>query len=204
MTMETPTLWGGRFTQKPDETFAAFNSSFRFDRQLFEADVRSSLAHANGLKRAGVFTDAETEKIVKSLNGLLQRSRTMSGFFDSQAEDVHSFIESKLVAEIGDLGKKLHTGRSRNDQTSTALRLWLRDKTKGIIALVGDLRRGLVEAAERHREAVLPGYTHLQRAQPILWAHWCLAYVEMFARDGERLADALKRTNVLPLGSGAL
>ena len=107
MTTETPTLWGGRFTQKPDETFAAFNSSFRFDRRLFESDVRASIAHANGLKRAGVLNEAETDKIIKSLNGLRERARTMSGFFDSDAEDVHSFIESKLVAEIGDLGKKL-------------------------------------------------------------------------------------------------
>ena len=204
MTIETPTLWGGRFTQKPDETFAAFNSSFRFDRRLFEADIRGSIAHANGLKRAGVLNEAETEKIIKSLNGLLERSRTMSGFFDSDAEDVHSFVESKLVAEIGDLGKKLHTGRSRNDQTATALRFWLRHTSGRIESSLIDLRRGLIEAAERHRDAILPGYTHLQRAQPVMWAHWCLAYVEMFSRDSERLAEAIKRINVLPLGSGAL
>ena len=204
MTTETPTLWGGRFTQKPDETFAAFNSSFRFDRRLFEADVRASIAHANGLKRAGVLNDAETDKIIKSLNGLRERARTMSGFFDSDAEDVHSFIESKLVAEIGDLGKKLHTGRSRNDQTATALKLWLAEKALGIDGLLAELRRGLTDAAERHRDAVLPGYTHLQRAQPVMWAHWCLAYFEMFSRASERLADARTRISVLPLGSGAL
>lgn len=204
MTIETPTLWGGRFKEKPDETFAAFNSSFRFDRRLFEADIRVSIAHANGLEQAGVLSAKEAEKITKGLKGLLERSRAMSGFFESGAEDVHSFIESKIVAEIGDLGKKLHTGRSRNDQTATTLRLWLRERTGEMIGLVSDLRRGLLDAAERHKEAVLPGYTHLQRAQPVLWAHWCLAYVEMLSRDAERFTDALRRINILPLGSGAL
>ena len=204
MTRETQTLWGGRFTGRPDETFAAFNRSFGFDRRLFEADIRGSIAHANGLQRAGTLTDTEASRIVTSLTSLLERSRAMPGFFDSDAEDVHSFIEAKLVAEIGDLGKKLHTGRSRNDQTATALRIWLRERTDEVASLVDDLRRGLLTAAERDREAVIPGYTHLQRAQPVMWAHWCLAYFEMLARDRERLADARRRINVMPLGSGAL
>jgi argininosuccinate lyase / amino-acid N-acetyltransferase len=204
MTQETATLWGGRFKEKPDETFSAFNSSFRFDRRLFEADIRASIAHANGLRRAAVLSEDEATKIVNHLTGLRERSKTTSGFFDSKAEDVHSFIEASLISSIGDLGKKLHTGRSRNDQTATALRLWLREKTNGLIGLVSELRSGLIAAAERQKDAVLPGYTHLQRAQPILWAHWCLAYFEMFSRDGERLTEVLKRMNVLPLGSGAL
>lgn len=197
-------LWGGRFTEKPDETFAAFNNSFRFDKRLFEADVRGCAAHANGLLKAGVLTDDENTAIVEGLKGLSEASVTESNFFESDAEDVHSFIESKLVALIGDTGKKLHTGRSRNDQVATAFRIWLRDEIADIQNLIRETQHGLISAAERHREAVLPGYTHLQRAQPILWAHWCLAYFEMLKRDAERFSDVAKRVNVMPLGSAAL
>jgi len=198
-------LWGGRFTEKPDETFAEFNDSFRFDRRLFAADVRASIAHANGLAGAGVLSAAETASIIGGLNGMLDEAVTDTSYFDvSDAEDVHSFIESKLIAAIGDTGRKLHTGRSRNDQVATAFRLWLRDEIDSVSALVHDLQSALVDLAERHRDAVLPGYTHLQRAQPVMWAHWCLAYFEMFNRDRDRLSDARRRVNVLPLGSGAL
>jgi argininosuccinate lyase len=197
-------LWGGRFTEKPDETFAAFNNSFRLDKRLFAADVRGCVGHANGLLRAGVLTDDENTAIVEGLKGLSEQSVSDRAFFESDAEDVHAFIESKLVALIGDTGKKLHTGRSRNDQVATAFRIWLRDEIASIQGLIREAQRGLIAAAERHRDAVLPGYTHLQRAQPILWAHWCLAYFEMFKRDAERLADVAKRVNVMPLGSAAL
>lgn len=197
-------LWGGRFTGKPDETFTLFNDSFRFDKRLFEADVRGCVAHANGLLRAGVLSVDENIAIIDGLKHLSETAATDTAFFDSDAEDVHAFIEGKLVAIIGDTGKKLHTGRSRNDQVATAFRLWLRDEIVELTALVRDLQSGLISAAERHLEAVIPGYTHLQRAQPVMWAHWCLAYFEMLARDASRLADVSKRLNVLPLGSAAL
>ncbi len=198
-------LWGGRFTEKPDETFAEFNDSFRFDRRLFAVDVRASIAHANGLAKAGVLSSDESAAINTRLAKLLDEVSSNTTYFDlSDAEDVHSFIEGKLIAAIGDAGRKLHTGRSRNDQVATAFRLWLRDETDSISAFVRDLQSALIDFAERHREAVLPGYTHLQRAQPVMFAHWCLAYFEMLKRDRERLADARRRVNIMPLGSGAL
>ena len=197
-------LWGGRFNEKPDETFREFNDSFRFDRRLFAADIRASIAHAHGLNRGSVLTDGETEQIRSALGKLLERSTTDDAFFDSDAEDVHSFIESSLVSLIGDVGKKLHTGRSRNDQVATAFRLWLRDEIDAMDADVIALQHALIDAAGRHRDAAIPGYTHLQRAQPVLWAHWCLAYFEMHERDRDRLRDVRRRVNVMPLGSAAL
>ncbi len=202
---ETENLWGGRFTEKPDETFAEFNNSFRFDRRLFTADARASIAHANALFKAGVLIQSEAEAVIKGLQKLLDQAASDSRFFEnSDAEDVHSFIESMLVAIVGETGKKLHTGRSRNDQVVTAFRLWLRDGIDGIATEIRNLQNALLKAATRHKDAVLPGYTHMQKAQPILWAHWCLAYFEMFSRDDERLGEVRKRTNILPLGSAAL
>jgi argininosuccinate lyase len=198
-------LWGGRFTGKPDETFAEFNDSYRFDIRLFEADIRASIAHANGLRRAGVLTDDEADAITGGLRTIEELATDDDKYLPvSGVEDVHSLIESKLVELIGDTAKKLHTGRSRNDQVATAFRLWLKDETDGLITDLSAVQRTLIMAAERHRDAVLPGYTHLQRAQPVLWAHWCLAYFEMFARDRDRLADARRRTNTMPLGAAAL
>jgi argininosuccinate lyase len=190
---------------RPDEGFAAYNRSFGFDRRLFAADVRGSLAHAEGLRAAGALTGDEAEQIKTGLETLLAESERESDFFaDETAEDVHSFIEARLVALVGDAGRKLHAGRSRNDQVATALRLWLRDEIDAMGASVRAAQGALVALAEAHREAVIPGYTHLQRAQPVMWAHWCLAYFEMLARDRERLVDARRRTNVMPLGSAAL
>ncbi|MBX7054041.1 MAG: argininosuccinate lyase [Pyrinomonadaceae bacterium] len=198
-------LWGGRFTEKPDQTFAEFNDSFRFDRRLFAADVRASIAHANSLARAGVVTADEATTITAGLVELLSAADSGTAIFDgSDAEDVHSFIEGTLIAAIGDAGRKLHTGRSRNDQVATAFRLWLRDEIDKIDDLIYQAQAALVGLAERHSTAILPGYTHLQRAQPVMFAHWCLAYFEMLKRDRGRLADARKRVNILPLGSGAL
>jgi argininosuccinate lyase len=202
---EDQKLWGGRFTGRADEGFAAFNRSFGFDRRLFAADVRASLAHGEALRAAGVLTDDEAGQITRGLETLLARWREDEKFLDDpRAEDVHSFIESRLVALVGDAGRKLHTGRSRNDQVATAMRLWLREEIDAIDERVRDAQSSLLDLAEAHREAVMPGYTHLQRAQPVLFAHWCLAYFEMLARDRERLRDARRRTNVLPLGSAAL
>ena len=201
---KTPQLWGGRFTEKPHETFAEFNDSFRFDRRLFAADVRGCMAHARGLQRAGLISAEELDAIIGGLAQLQADAAIDTNFFDSTAEDVHSFIEAKLVEAIGDHGRRLHTGRSRNDQVATAFRLWLREEIEEIDGLVRETQSAMLDIAEGFRDAVIPGYTHLQRAQPVLFAHWCLAYFEMLKRDRERLGDVYKRVNVMPLGSGAL
>src|SRR5436305_2437260 len=202
---ETKNLWGGRFREAADEGFAAFNRSFGFDRRLFAADVRASLAHAEGLRAAGVLADEEARQIADGLQTMLAQAQTDASYFDQlEAEDVHSFIEARLAELIGDAGRKLHTGRSRNDQVATALRLWLRDEFDALTERVHATQTALLDLAETHADAVLPGYTHLQRAQPVLFAHWCLAYFEMLARDRERLSEARKRVNILPLGSAAL
>jgi argininosuccinate lyase len=198
-------LWGGRFTGGADETFAEFNNSFKFDRRLFAADVRASVAHCDGLFHAGVLTRLESERIKNGLYTILKRADYNKNYFDEDAaEDVHSFIESRLVQLIGDAGRKLHTGRSRNDQVATAFRLWLREEIAELQKIVRQAQGALVDLAQLNKTAVLPGYTHLQRAQPVLWAHWCLAYFEMLARDRERLDEVWRRVNVLPLGSAAL
>jgi argininosuccinate lyase len=203
---ESKNLWGGRFKGETDERFAAFNRSFGFDRRLFEMDVQASLAHAEALARAGVLDAAERDRIRTGLETMLERfGQLQADYFDRMpSEDVHSFIEARLVELVGEAGRKLHTGRSRNDQVATALRLWLREEIDRLARSLREVQAALVELADAHRGAVLPGYTHLQRAQPVLWAHWCLAYFEMFARDRARLVDARRRVNVMPLGSAAL
>ncbi|MDQ3179025.1 MAG: argininosuccinate lyase, partial [Acidobacteriota bacterium] len=203
--VESKNLWGGRFTEKRDETFAEFNDSFSFDRRLFFADIQVSIAHCDALFHAGVLTRLESERIKNGLNTILKRADYDKNYFDElPSEDVHSFVEARLVQLIGDAGRKLHTGRSRNDQVATALRLWLREEIEEISKIARHLQRALLEEAENRKGAILPGYTHLQRAQPILWAHWCLAYFEMFSRDRERLDEVWRRVNVLPLGAAAL
>ena len=202
---QSKNLWGGRFTGAPDETFVKFNNSFTFDKRLFFADVNASIAHCDALFHAGVLTRLESERIKNGLQTILKRADYDKNYFDElPSEDVHSFIEARLIQLIGDAGRKIHTGRSRNDQVATAFRLWLRGEIEEISQIVGILQKTLTETADKQRDAVLPGYTHLQRAQPILWAHWCLAYFEMFSRDRERLDEVWRRVNVLPLGAAAL
>jgi argininosuccinate lyase len=198
-------LWGGRFKGEADEEFARFNASFAFDRRLIEADVEASLAHTEALVDAGVLTQAEGSKINEGLREIQKRAREEAGFLDGRdAEDVHSFVEAELVAAIGDAGYTLHTGRSRNDQVATDLRLFLRGEIDNVCELIHDLQSALVELAESNRDAIIPGYTHLQRAQPILFAHYLLAYYEMLKRDRARLIEARARVNQLPLGAGAV
>ena len=199
-------LWCGRFTGAADKTFARFNASFNFDRRLFAADIEASQAHAEGLRAAGVLTDEEATAIDNGLLRLLTDygARGDSYFDEPPSEDVHSFIEARLIAAIGDAGRKLHTGRSRNDQVATALRILVRAETDRTINCLLNTQRGLLDLASRHNMAVLPGYTHLQRAQPILFAHWCLAYFEMFERDRARFTELRARVNILPLGAAAL
>jgi argininosuccinate lyase len=200
-------MWGGRFKGGSDPQFAEFNNSFRFDRRLFAVDVQASLAWCAALERAGVLSADEARQI----RGALDSIRAAGVTAESTFEDVHSFVEARLVELIGDTGRKLHTGRSRNDQVATDFRLWIREALGDLSGLVREVQTALVEFAERNRagaegtaEVVIAGYTHMQRAQPVLLAHWCLAYFEMLQRDRERLAETRRRVNVLPLGSAAL
>jgi argininosuccinate lyase len=198
-------LWGGRFAQDADPSFAAFNNSFRFDRRLFAVDIRASVAHCHALVAAGVISGEESERIAAGLQTVLERGLANGSYFDElAAEDVHSFVETRLVEIVGDAGRKLHTGRSRNDQVATDLRLWLRDAIDQLLAQLRATQTALVDFAEQNPDVMLPGYTHLQRAQPILFGHWCLAYFEMLGRDRERLGEVRQRVNLLPLGSAAL
>ncbi|HEU5132996.1 MAG TPA: argininosuccinate lyase [Pyrinomonadaceae bacterium] len=197
---ESKKLWGGRFEGKIDPGFAEFNNSYRFDRRLFEADVTASIAYAEALVKAGVIEGEEGTQIRDALNTILK-----SGADEvHSAEDVHSFVESRLIELVGDVGRKLHTGRSRNDQVATDFRLWLRGAIDELTNSIRDTQTSLLDFAEANRDVVIPGYTHLQRAQPVLLAHWCLAYFEMLARDRERVGEVRRRVNVMPLGSAAL
>jgi len=197
-------LWGGRFKGKTDPGFAEFNNSFRFDRRLFAVDVVGSIAYCQALEAAGVLAANEARQICKALDVILKQGEDPDYFNDSSAEDVHSFVEARLIEATGDLGRRLHTGRSRNDQVATDFRLWMRIVIDDLSETVRDTQTSLLDFAEANREVVIPGYTHLQRAQPVLLAHWCLAYFEMLARDRDRLADVRRRVNILPLGSAAL
>jgi len=198
-------LWGGRFKGKSDPGFAGFNNSFRFDRRLFEADVVASSAYCQALEGAGVLSAEEGSRIRSALDTILEKGRANEDYFDNDSsEDVHSFVEARLIELTGDLGRRLHTGRSRNDQVATDFRLWLRNSIDDLNATLRDAQTSLLDFAEAQRDVVIPGYTHLQRAQPVLLAHWCLAYFEMLARDRERLIDVRYRVNILPLGSAAL
>ncbi len=202
---ESKKLWGGRFVGTTDPGFAEFNNSFRFDRRLFAADVTASIAYAEALVSARVLTADEGNQIRGALASVLEKGNSDERYFnDSSAEDVHSFVEARLIELTGDLGRKLHTGRSRNDQVATDFRLWLRNAIDDLDAVVQEAQTAVLDFAESNREVVIPGYTHLQRAQPVLLAHWCLAYFEMLARDRERLREVRTRVNVMPLGSAAL
>ncbi|HDZ9161410.1 TPA: argininosuccinate lyase [Vibrio cholerae] len=198
-------LWGGRFTQAADSRFKAFNDSLRFDYRLAEQDIVGSIAWSKALVSVNVLSVQEQQQLEQALNQLLQSvQQAPEQILASDAEDIHSWVEQKLIEQVGDLGKKLHTGRSRNDQVATDLKLWCRDQGVHLLLALKTLQQQLVAVAAEHQSTVLPGYTHLQRAQPVTFAHWCLAYLEMFERDESRLTDALARLNTSPLGSGAL
>lgn len=198
-------LWGGRFSQAADQRFKHFNDSLRFDYRLAEQDIIGSIAWSKALVTVDVLSYDEQKKLEKALNELLESVRqNPQQILQSDAEDIHSWVEQKLIEKVGDLGKKLHTGRSRNDQSTTDLKLWCKDEIAHLLTAINKLRKRLVLTAEQHQDAVMPGYTHLQRAQPVTFAHWCLAYYEMLIRDESRLQDTLKRLDVSPLGSGAL
>jgi argininosuccinate lyase len=194
-------LWGGRFEAGPSEIFERFSESLHFDRRLIDQDIRGSQAYARALERVGILTAAECTEIVAAYETL----RTDPAIFEgADDEDVHTLVIRKLKERAGTLADKIHTGRSRNDQVSLDLRLWLRDEIDAARALLRDVMGALLAMARRDPQAIVPGYTHTRRAQPVLWPHYMLAYFEMFARDHQRLGEARTRVNVMPLGTGAM
>ncbi|MFC4698117.1 argininosuccinate lyase [Enterococcus aquimarinus] len=197
-------LWAGRFKKEVDQKVNDFNSSIRFDFRMYQHDIYGSIAHATMLGEQGIIPLAESRKIVCGLEEILAEIETGKLIFDEEAEDIHMFIESELTKKLGETGKRLHTARSRNDQVALDLRYYLKDETNELIGLTKALIQVFCELAEEHTETVMSGYTHLQRAQPITFAHHLMAYVQMFLRDVERLEDSQKRLDVMPLGSGAL
>jgi argininosuccinate lyase len=197
-------LWGGRFRKPMDKAVEEFTASVHYDSRLFEHDVRGSIAHAKMLGRQGIIPLEDSEKIVEGLLSILEDYRAGKVEFDPAAEDVHMNVERMLSARIGEPAGRLHTARSRNDQVCTDIRLWLKDEIDSLSGLIKKLQQVLVDAAGEHLDTLLPGYTHLQHAQPVLLAHHLLAYFWMLDRDAERLSDCRKRVDVMPLGSGAL
>jgi argininosuccinate lyase len=197
-------LWGGRFEGNPSEVFERFSNSLDFDRRLLDVDVRGSQAFARSLARAEILTEAESAAIVAAFESIRLEAESASFFEGATDEDVHTFVIRKLQERVGALADKIHTGRSRNEQVSLDTRLWLRGECDRATALLCALMRQLLNLADRHPHAIIPGYTHLRRAQPVLWPHYLLAYFEMFGRDLERFSEARRRINEMPLGSGAL
>ncbi|MFI5104260.1 MAG: argininosuccinate lyase, partial [Terriglobales bacterium] len=198
-------MWSGRFRQPLDPRFEEWQRSFPFDQKLLRFELAASRAHAKTLAAADVITAEEFNQIVAALEQIGTEFEGQEGLLkDPGAEDVHHFVETQLVARIGDVGKKLHSGRSRNEQIATDLRLFVRECIDDLRAGLGEFLEALVARAEENLSAVMPAYTHLQRAEPVLVAHWLLAYFEMFKRDAGRLADCRKRANECPLGSGAI
>ncbi|MFR8078994.1 MAG: argininosuccinate lyase [Christensenellales bacterium] len=197
-------LWAGRFSKQEDERVNDFNSSIAFDARMAQHDIQGSIAHATMLGRQGIIEPAEAELIVQGLEGIARDLQTGALAIDPTAEDIHMFIEAELTSRLGDTGKRLHTARSRNDQVALDIRLYLRDQCQEIHALLLSYLDALTDQAAQHLESVMPGYTHLQRAQPITFAHHLMAYAQMALRDLQRLEQTQARMNIMPLGSGAL
>ena len=197
-------MWAGRLSGDVDEGLNRLNQSIGFYSRIFEEDIQGSMAHATMLGAVGVLEEEESRKIVEGLEQILQDLKEGRLAIDPQAEDIHMFVEQVLTSRLGDLGKKLHTGRSRNDQVALDVRLYLANQEEELIELVEALCACLCDLAQEHLTTVMPGYTHLQRAQPITLAHQLMAYVQMLLRDRERLQQTRERTRLSPLGSGAL
>lgn len=197
-------LWAGRFSKNLDQSADDFNSSIHFDCKMYKQDIEGSMAHAAMLGAKRIITTGDSDLIIEGLGNILDDLTSGKLEFDMQSEDIHMFIETELTKRIGDVGKRLHTARSRNDQVSLDLRLYLREETKEIIVLIKNLLESLTFQAEMHKTTIMPGYTHMQRAQPVTFGHHLLAYAMMLTRDVERLQDALKRMNLSPLGCCAL
>lgn len=197
-------MWEGRFSKTLDSTVNDFNSSISFDCRMYKEDICGSIAHATMLGKQKIISKEESEKIIDGLKGILDDIESGKLEFDMTAEDIHMFIEAELTARIGDAGKRLHTARSRNDQVAVDTKMYVRSQIDEIKATVVELINTICEVASKNLNSVMPGYTHLQRAQPITFAHHLMAYVEMFKRDYKRLENAKENLNVMPLGSGAL
>ncbi len=197
-------LWGGRFTKKTDELVYRFNASISFDQKFYRQDIEGSMAHVRMLAKQGVLTEEERDQILDGLQGILADVESGALAITEEYEDIHSFVEANLTARIGEAGKKLHTGRSRNDQVALDMRLYTRDEIKETDVLLKKLLAVLLRIMEEHTETIMPGFTHLQKAQPITLAHHMGAYFEMFKRDRSRLRDIRERMNYCPLGAGAL
>lgn len=197
-------LWGGRFTQPTDKFVQEFTASIDFDKRMYRYDIQGSIAHCRMLAKQGIIAAEEAETIVAGLEGILADIEGGNFEFSVALEDIHMNIEARLIERIGPVGGKLHTARSRNDQVALDVRLYLRDELKAILAYLGQLQESLLAQAEQNLAVIMPGYTHLQTAQPVLFAHHMLAYYEMMKRDAGRMMDVAKRLNVLPLGAGAL
>lgn len=197
-------LWGGRFSKSTDKSVDDFNSSIRFDARMYAQDIRGSVAHAKMLGKQGIISQADSDLIVKTLGEILTDIENGNVEFTIDAEDIHMNIETILISRIGDVGKRLHTGRSRNDQVALDCRLYLRDEAEALEEMLKNLLKTILGMAEENLDTIMPGYTHLQKAQPITFAHHVMAYYEMFSRDLSRLSDWKKRMNIMPLGSGAL
>jgi argininosuccinate lyase len=200
----TQKAWGGRFAEATDARVEDFTASIDIDRRLARQDIRASQAHARMLAAVGLLTAAEAEQLCATLEEIGTEIQAGRFPFRADLEDIHTHVERALIDRLGDLGRKLHTGRSRNDQVATDLKLWVRDATDELDEAVADLQRAFLRLARREQDVIMPGYTHLQRAQPVLAAHVCLAYVEKLQRDRRRLADGRARLNELPLGAAAL
>lgn len=197
-------LWGGRFSKETDALVDDFNSSIRFDSRMYQEDIEGSIAHAGMLGRCGIIASEDAALIQKTLREILEDIAAGKVDFAIDAEDIHMNVETLLIERIGDVGKRLHTGRSRNDQVALDLRLYLRRETDSILDTVKTLMTALLDLAEQHTETIMPGYTHMQKAQPVTFAHHLLAYFEMLKRDYDRLSQCRGRMNIMPLGSGAL
>ncbi|MBP8017398.1 MAG: argininosuccinate lyase [Acetatifactor sp.] len=197
-------LWGGRFTKQTDQLVFDFNASITFDKRLFHEDVTGSIVHATMLAKQGILTEEERKSIVEGLTGILEDVDDGTLAIDETQEDIHSFVEATLIDRIGDAGKKLHTGRSRNDQVALDMRLYTRARVAEIDGLLKKLLEAILDTMENNLDTYMPGFTHLQKAQPITLAHHYGAYFEMFKRDRQRLTDIYKRMNYCPLGAGAL
>ncbi len=197
-------LWGGRFQKNTDKKVDDFNSSIRFDKRMYRQDIRGSIAHATMLGRQGIIPKDDSELIVKGLKEILSDIENNKVSFEIDAEDIHMNVEKLLTERIGSAGKRLHTGRSRNDQVALDIRMYLLDETEEIKEMLKHTLTVISDLAAEHTKTIMPGYTHLQKAQPITLAHHLMAYFEMFSRDFERLSDCRRRMNVMPLGSGAL
>lgn len=202
--MNNKKIWAGRFTKETDKIVNDFNSSISFDARMYREDIEGSIAHATMLGECGIIDLDESKAIVEGLKNILNDIENGKLEFDFKAEDIHSFIEAELTERLGDTGKRLHTARSRNDQVALDIRMYLKKEVKEIESLIKKLIIVLTDLSEKNLQTVMAGYTHLQRAQPITFAHHLMAYSQMFLRDLERLIDAYKRINIMPLGSGAL